>query len=94
MTIYLDKDYKCHLENDGNMTAAETDAFEGKCREYIEGFRFVPEGHTWTREDGKAFRGEMIAPGSLSGIWPMPRCSMSWNRCGWKTKSCLPISVR
>ena len=44
------------------MTAVETDAFDGKCAEYIEGYRLVPAGETWTREDGVAFSGEMIAP--------------------------------
>lgn len=41
-TIYLDSDYKCHLTDDGTMTAIETDAFDGKCDTYIEGYRFVP----------------------------------------------------
>ena len=40
----------------------ETNAFDGKCRQYIEGYRFVPVGETWTREDGQVFTGEMIAP--------------------------------
>lgn len=62
MLIYLDSDFKCHLENDGIMQSIETDAFDGKCREYIEGFRFVPEGESWTRADGVVFYGEMITP--------------------------------
>lgn len=62
MTIYIDTDYKCHLTNDGTMTAVETDAFDGKCETYIEGYRFVPAGETWTREDGETFTGEMISP--------------------------------
>lgn len=44
------------------MTAVETDFFDGKCKSYIEGYRFVPAGQTWTREDGQVFTGEMIAP--------------------------------
>ena len=44
------------------MTAVETDAFDGKCRQYIEGYRFVPAGKTWVREDGEVFHGEMVAP--------------------------------
>lgn len=44
------------------MTAVDTDAFDGKCAEYIEGYRFVPSGETWTRDDGIQFSGEMIAP--------------------------------
>lgn len=62
MTIYIDADFKCHLENDGTLTEVQTDFFDGKCKEYIEGFRFVPSDESWTREDGTVFYGEMIAP--------------------------------
>lgn len=61
--IYIDNDFKCHTSDpDGLYTAVETDFFDGKCDAYIEGYRYVPDGETWTREDGVAFRGEMIAP--------------------------------
>lgn len=62
MTIYIDNDYKCHTSSGDGFTPVETDAFDGKCRQYIEGYRFVPAGETWTREDGEVFHGEMIAP--------------------------------
>lgn len=62
MTIYIDRDFKCHTESAAGRTAVETDAFDGKCRQYIEGYRFVPSGQSWTREDGQVFHGEMIAP--------------------------------
>lgn len=62
MTIYIDNDYKCHIADDGTMTAVDTDAFDGKCDAYIEGYRFVPAGETWTREDGETFTGEMVSP--------------------------------
>lgn len=61
-TIYIDSDFKCHLIDDGTMTAVETDFFDGMCDAFIEGYRFVPSGENWTREDGKIFSGEMIAP--------------------------------
>lgn len=61
-TIYLDSDFKCHISGDDTMTAVETAAFDGKCDTYIEGYRFVPGGKTWVREDGAVFTGEMIAP--------------------------------
>ena len=44
------------------MTEVETDFFDGKCPAYIEGYRFVPAGETWVREDGEEFSGEMVAP--------------------------------
>ena len=62
MTIYIDSEFKCHAENDGTMTEVQTSFFTGKCKEFIEGYRFVPDGESWTREDGTVFTGEMIAP--------------------------------
>ena len=62
MKIYLDSDFRCHLSDDGTMTAVETDFFDGKCAEFIEGYRFVPSGSVWTRPDGVVFPGEMVTP--------------------------------
>ena len=61
-TVYVDSEFKCHVSNDGTMTAVETDFFDGKCDAFIEGYRFVPSGETWTRSDGVVFHGEMISP--------------------------------
>lgn len=61
-TVYIDAEFKCHTSGDGVMTAVETDIFDGKCDAYIEGYRFVPSGYTWTRDAGTVFTGEMIAP--------------------------------
>lgn len=62
MTIYIDSDYKCYVSSGEGLTAVDTDFFDGKCKQYIEGYRFVPADETWTREDGEVFHGEMIAP--------------------------------
>lgn len=62
MTIYIDNDYKCYVSAADGRRAIETDAFNGKCAEWIESFRFVPAGETWTRGDGEVFKGEMAAP--------------------------------
>ena len=62
MTIYIDNDYKCHTSPGDGMTAVETNAFDGKCKQFIDGYRFVPAGETWAREDGEVFEGEMITP--------------------------------
>ena len=61
-TIYIDSDFKCHTTNDGTLTTVETDFFDGKCDAFVGGYRFVPEGESWTREDGAVFHGEMAAP--------------------------------
>lgn len=63
MKIYIDTDFKCHTSNpDGAYTAVETDFFDRKCQAYIEGYRFVPDGESWTRPDGEVFNGEMVSP--------------------------------
>lgn len=61
MTIYIDSDYKCYVSAADGRRAIETDDFNGKCSEWIESFRFVPAGETWTREDGEVFT-NMVAP--------------------------------
>ena len=61
-TIYLDSEFKCHVADDGAMTAVETDFFDGKCDFFIEGYRIIPSGESWTRSDGVVFYGEMVAP--------------------------------
>ena len=61
-TIYLDPDYRCHVTDDGTRKAVETEFFDGKCDAFIEGYRYIPAGETWTRADGVVFRGQMAAP--------------------------------
>ena len=62
MKLYLDADFRCHLTSETGRTEVEVSYFDGKCQAYIEGYRFVPDGETWVREDGVMFQGEMIAP--------------------------------
>lgn len=61
MTIYIDSDYKCYASAADGRRAIETNAFDGKCPEWIESCRLVPAGETWTREDGEEFT-DMTAP--------------------------------
>lgn len=64
MTVYVDADYRCHTQQDetGALTAVQTDFFDGKCKTFIEGYRLVPQGCSWTRADGVTLQGEMTAP--------------------------------
>lgn len=62
MTIYIDSDYKCYTSPGEGLTAVETYAFDGKCKQYIEGCRFVPAGERWILYDGTFYSGEMVAP--------------------------------
>ena len=62
MEVYLDTEYKVHAKAGTDyMTIADT-FFDNKCSNLIESYRYVPAGATWTREDGFAFAGPMIAP--------------------------------
>lgn len=60
MKIYLDKDFKCYTENDGTRKEYDVSFFDGKCKEFIEGFVFVPEGETLSNKNGE-FHGIMIS---------------------------------
>ena len=62
MKIYIDNEFKCHITNDGTMTAVESTFFDGKCDTFIEGYRFIPADRSWIRDDGTVFIGEMAAP--------------------------------
>ena len=62
MKIYLDTDFRCHVESAAGLREVETDFFDGKCKTYIEGYRFIPSGETWTDARGVTFHGEMITP--------------------------------
>ena len=62
MTIYIDNDYKCYVSAADGRRAIETDFFDGKCKVFIEGYRFIPAGEKWIMPNGVFFRGEMVAP--------------------------------
>ena len=63
MKIYIDSEFKCHTTDaDGAYSEVEVTYFHGKCPGFIEGYRYIPAGQTWIREDGTVFTGEMIAP--------------------------------
>ena len=59
MIVYIAPDYKCHVENDGTMTAVENEFFDGKCRDFIEGYCLVPAGAEYK---GNIATGTMIFP--------------------------------
>lgn len=60
--IYIDSNFLCHASAGDGLREVETDFFGGKCAAFIEGYRFIPAGESWTREDGVVFTGEMAAP--------------------------------
>ena len=59
--IYIDKDYMCHISDGKGLRPVETEFFDGKVDEYIEGYRLIPDDEVWIRDDGMEFTG-MICP--------------------------------
>ena len=68
MELYIDSQYKCHVSSGEGLREMNVDFFEGKCKIFIEGYRYIPVGESWTRPDGVVFTGEMIAPAEDSRI--------------------------
>lgn len=60
--VFIDADFHCHASAGDGLKEVETKFFDGKCDAYIEGYRYIPPGESWTREDGTVFDGKMIAP--------------------------------
>lgn len=62
MKIYIDNEYKCHASSAEDRREFDVPFFDGKCKEYIEGYRYIPPGERWVKPNGEFFRGEMISP--------------------------------
>lgn len=62
MIVHIDSEYKCHVAEAEGTRAFDVPFFDNKCGGLVEGYRYVPEGESWTRKDGEVFNGEMIAP--------------------------------
>lgn len=63
-TVYLDAiTFQCYLSQNEDNTRIpyETEFFDGKCEDYILGFRIVPPGYEWKRSDGHIFTGSEMA---------------------------------
>jgi hypothetical protein len=62
MLIYVDENYLCHTEAAPGRREFEEDFFDGKSKVFIEGYRYIPDGESWTSQSGVIFNGFMIAP--------------------------------
>lgn len=66
--IYIDAEFKCHTTNpDGTfreivLSENARAFFAGKCKTFIEGYRYCPEDESYVRDDGEVFYGEQITP--------------------------------
>lgn len=67
MKVYVDKKtFMCFTEPGEDREEYEIPVFDGKCKEFVEGHRYVPKENEWRREDGEVFRGEMLTYGKDS----------------------------
>lgn len=57
MLIYIDSENKCHAENGEGRREFEVPFFDGKCKTFIEGYRFTPPGETCADSHGVEFSG-------------------------------------
>lgn len=62
MKVYIDSEFKCHVSPGEGLREVEVSFFDNKCNEFVEGYRYIPSGSVWIREDGVEFAGEMISP--------------------------------
>ena len=62
MKVYIDSEFKCHVSPGEGLTEVEVSFFDNKCNEFVEGYRYIPSGSVWTRDDGVEFAGEMVSP--------------------------------
>lgn len=60
MKVYLDNDFMVHAESAEGYIEAEDSFFDYICPEIFGCYRFIPEGYSWTRNDGKVFHGKAI----------------------------------
>lgn len=66
MKIYIDTNdgFKCYATDSGSLLEYEESFFDGKCPEFIEGYRCKPDGYEWV-VDGEIYvqsNGIMVSP--------------------------------
>lgn len=58
MKVYIDSEYRCHITNpEGSLREVENSFFDGKCQEFIEGYRYIPSGESYIGIDGVEYHG-------------------------------------
>lgn len=60
MKIYIDINdgFKCYTTNTGNLLECDESFFDGKCPEFIEGYRCKPEDYEWVIDDEVCIRAD------------------------------------
>ena len=61
-TLYLDTDFRLHIEPFEGFRSIETDKFDNYCDELTECYRYIPQGDFWVKPNGEIIYGEFIQP--------------------------------
>ena len=61
MKVYLDTDFIAHAKYVEGYIEVEDSFFDYICPDNFSCFRFIPEGRSWTRQDGQIFYGKAIS---------------------------------
>ena len=61
MTVFIDKDHKCHAEAAEGRQAVDADFFNNKCPEFIEGYMLVPGKATFPWKDSRELQAAQAA---------------------------------
>lgn len=61
MTVYIDKNYICHADNADGRRAVDA-PLDGVCSLKMETYRFIPDGESWTDDNGRTYDGEALLP--------------------------------
>ena len=69
---YIDDDFMLHLSPEEGLEPVELPELEGKCQIYIEGYRYVPQGQSWQRQDGQVFPRPLPCRPAPPGSGPGP----------------------
>lgn len=64
MKIYIDTNdgFKCYPTNTGGLLEYEESFFDGKCPEFIKGYRLIPAGEKWILPNGIFLKGLIVVP--------------------------------
>ena len=61
MRVYLDNEFKCHSDNsNGGYRDVEVAYFNGKCKTFVEGHRYIPLGEIFIDSTGAINEGSII----------------------------------
>lgn len=62
MTIYIDAEFKCYTNPAPGLREFEEPFFDGAAPDFVEGYRYIPRGESWTDSSGNIYEGRTFFP--------------------------------